>query len=297
VTDASPVWPSARIDQDAASRWVASACAREVGSPTILQVKSWGVTARFEDVVFKASFAPLFPQVTVVHALLERALPGAAPRLLASARVCGQIWTLFEHIPGPTAHEVGTPAAVMATARALATAQDAVARHDLSGIPALDVRAVPRLLLQDVADQPGELVEWLHGAQPFLQADAEALAAIPPSVDHPDVNSPTAIVRDEGRVVLIDWEETTVGCPLFSLDRLLEDARERSAEDLATNAYLDALPWGGREDVDRALRLAPLKLAVEARAFARRLGRPNPHTRYTTRLLEQARERSRKRTG
>ena len=83
---------------NAASRWVASTCGREVDIPEILQIKRWGVTARFGDVVLKASYTPLFPQVTDVHALLERIVPEGAPRLIASQMVDGQLWTLFEHI-------------------------------------------------------------------------------------------------------------------------------------------------------------------------------------------------------
>ena len=287
----SSVWPSEQISQDIASRWVASACEREVGSPKILQVKSWGVTARFKDVVLKASFTPLFPQVIDVHSVLERAMPANVPQLIASKRVGGQLWTLFEYIPGRTAEEVGTPDALAATARALAMVQTEAAKHDLHRIPSIDVKTVPRLLLEDLEDQPAELVDWLSDAQSDLQADADALESIPPSLDHPDVNSSNVILCGAGRVVLLDWEEATIGCPLFSLDRLLQEAREHSAIESVLNAYLDAFPCVQREDVERAMRLVPLKLAVEARAFAKGLGWPHPHSRYTTRLLEQAQKR------
>ena len=49
----------------------------------------------------------------------------------------------------------------------------------------------------------------------------------------------------------------------------------------------------GSEQVERAMRLVPLKLAHESRAYARALGWPHPHTRLTTRLLELAQRRSR----
>jgi len=173
----------------------------------------------------------------------------------------------------------------------------AVAEQDLTRIPAIDVRLVPRLLLEDLEDQPAELVEWLHDAQPALQADAEALAGIPRSLDHPDMNSSNAILCDDGRVVLLDWEEATVGCPLFSLDRLLDDAREYSAVERVMSAYLSGFPWGGQREVESALRLVPLKLAMENRAFARGRGWPHPHSRLTTRLLKLARERSKWKMG
>ena len=262
-------------------------------TPEILQTKRLGVTARFGSVVLKASFTPLFPQVTGVHALLERIVPEGAPRLIASEMVDGQLWTLFEHLQGATAEEVGTPGALEATARELARVQAAVAKLDLTRLPEFDVRRVPGALLQDVrSDQPMELVQWLHYAQPSLHLDADALADVPPSLDHPDVNGSNAIMLDDGRAILLDWEEATVGCPLFSLDRLLDEAHELSAVETVTDVYLDNPRAGGSEQVERAMRLVPLKLAHESRAFARALGWPHPHTRLTTRLLELAQRRS-----
>ena len=288
-----PAWPNEQIALDAASRWVASVCGREVDAPEILQTKRWGVTARFGSVVLKASFTPLFPQVIAVHALLERIVPEGAPRLIASRMMDGQLWTLFEHIQGATAEEVGTPGALEATARELARVQAAAAKLDLTGLPVFDVRRVPGVLLEDdLSDQPVELVQWLHDAQPLLQLDADALADVPLSLDHPDVNGSNAIMLDDGRAILLDWEEATVGCPLFSLDRLLDDAHKLSAVETVVDVYLDIFHADGLEQVERAMRLVPLKLAHEFRAYARALGWSHPHTRLTTRLLELAQMRS-----
>jgi aminoglycoside phosphotransferase (APT) family kinase protein len=293
MTNEHPAWPNEHIALDAASRWVASACASVVDTPEILRIKRWGVTARFGSVVLKASFTPLFPQVTDVHALLERIVPEGAPRLIASEMVDGQLWTLFEHLQGATAEEVGTLGALEATARELARVQAAVAKLDLTRLPVFDVRRVPGALLEDdLSDQPVELVQWLRDAQPSLHLDADALADIPPSLDHPDVNRSNAIQLDDGRTILLDWEEATVGCPLFSLDRLLDDAHELSAVEIVRDVYLDTLRASGLEQVERAMRLVPLKIAHESRAFARALGWTNPHTRLTTRLLELAQRRS-----
>jgi len=207
--------------------------------------------------------------------------------------VDGQLWTLFEHLQGATAEEVGTPGALEATARELARVQAAVAMLDLTRVPAFDVRSVPGALLEnDLSDQPVELVQWLRDAQPSLQLDADALADVPPSLDHPDVNGSNAIMRDDGRAILLDWEEATVGCPLVSLDRLLSDAHELSTVETVRDAYLDNLRSGESDQMDRAMRLVPLKLAHEFRAYARALDLPNPHTHLTTLLLELAQRRS-----
>jgi hypothetical protein len=293
MTNDRPAWPNEHITLDAASRWIASACEREVDPPDILRTKQWGVTARFGSVVFKASFTPLFPQVIGVHTLLERIVPEGAPRMIASEMVDGQLWTLFEHLEGATAEEMGTIGALEATARELARVQAAVAKLDLTGLPVFDVRRVPGALLEgDLSDQPVALVQWLRDAQPSLQLDADALADIPLSLDHPDVNGSNAIILNDGRAILLDWEEATVGCPLFSLDRLLDEAHELSSVETVRDVYLDTLCAGGLEQVERAMRLVPLKLALENRAFARCLGWPRPHTRLTTRLLELAQRRS-----
>ena len=130
MTNERLAWPNEHIALDAASRWVASACACEVDTPEILQTKRWGVTARFGSVVLKASFTPLFPQVTDVHALLESIVPEGAPRLIASEMVEGQLWTLFEHLQGATAEEVGTPGALEATGGATVGDDVATARTD-----------------------------------------------------------------------------------------------------------------------------------------------------------------------
>jgi hypothetical protein len=293
MTNEQPAWPNEHISLNAVSRWIASVCASEVDPPEILQIKRWGVTARFGSVVLKASFTPLFPQVTKVHALLERIVPEGAPRLIANEMVDGQLWTLFEHIQGPTAEEVETPGALEAMARELARVQAAVAKLDLTRLPVFDVRSVPAALLEDdLSDQPEELVQWLRDAQPALQLDADALADVPPSLDHPDVNGSNAIMLDDGRAILLDWEEAIVSCPLFSLDRLLSEAHELSAVETVTEVYLDTLGAGGTEQLERAMRLVPLKLAYENRAYARALGWSHPHTRLTTLLLELAQRRS-----
>ncbi len=292
MTNEQPSWPNEHIALDVASRWVASACGCEVDTPEILQIKQWGVTARFGNVVLKASFTPLFPQVTDVHALLKRIVPEGAPRLISSEMVDGQLWTLFEHLQGATAEEVGTPGALEATARELARVQSAVSKLDLTRLPVFDVRRVPGALLEDdLSDLPAELVQWLLDAQPSLQIDADALADVPTSLDHPDVNGSNAIMLDDGRAILLDWEEATIGCPLFSLDRLLDEAHQLSAVETVTEVYLETFREAGSEQVERAMRLVPLKLAYEFRAYARALGWPHPHTHLTTRLLELAQKR------
>jgi thiamine kinase-like enzyme len=264
-----------------------------VETPEILRIKSWGVTARFGSVVLKVAYTPLFPQVVGVHNVLKLIEPKAAPRLIANGELDGQFLTLFEFLPGVTAEESGTSEALVAVAGELARVQTSASKLDLSGLPVLHVGEVLNLLLEDdLSDQPIELVQWFHKAESALRLDARALAEFPLSLDHPDVNASNAMVQQDGDIVLLDWEEATVGCPFFSLERLVEEAREHSAVDPVCEAYLENLPWGNREGVERAMRFVPLKLAWENRTFARKLGWAHPHTSVTTALLKLARKRS-----
>lgn len=60
------------------------------------------------------------------------------------------------------------------------------------------------------------------------------MAAVPVSVDHSDVNEANAIVIRQGPVVILDWEEARLGCPLLSLSRLLQAVAGRSRSHLNT---------------------------------------------------------------
>jgi thiamine kinase-like enzyme len=175
----------------------------------------------------------------------------------------------------------------------LAQVQREVMNADLAGLPSYAVERIAPDLLADLStsdDQPAGTVDWLADALPQLQSwAAELVRLCPPSLDHPDVNPSNALVGVQ--IVLIDWEEAVVGCPMMSLHRLLADAAEADRVDAVKAAYL--APWRDLPDaaraLDLALRLAPLKLAAEARSYARGLGWDHPHARLTARLLSEAR--------
>ena len=99
----------------AVREWVASVHGRRLEMSEILQIKRWGVTARFEATVLKVAHTPMFPQVVGVHRVLDRIEPKAAPELIAETELDGQHLTLFEFLPGVTAEERGTVAALEAS--------------------------------------------------------------------------------------------------------------------------------------------------------------------------------------
>lgn len=298
---ATSLWPDNRSEFDDLPTWLASALP---GRPTVrgpirvLQVKRWGGTAVFEadgePVVVKHAQPALFPAAAVVHAAVQRVCPDQTAPLLAHGDGPGWQRSVFGFVPGPTAEESG-PHTLVAVAAALGQVQAALATADLFGLPSYPIADMPDTLAEDLAnasDQNPALLDEFLASLPVLRHHAELLAeALPVSIDHPDLNHSNAIVTGES-VVLLDWEEATVGCPLFSLPRLLADTDDAATKADMIGAYLDALfdgrSPGTRRLLDLAMIVAPLKLAVEARAFARALNFPHPHTNLTARLLTES---------
>lgn len=295
------LWPANRSEFDDLPTWLASALPSRPairGPIRVLQVKQWGGTALFEadgqPVVVKHAEPALFPAAAIVHATVRRLCPDRTAQLLAHGDGPGWQRSAFGFVPGPTAAQVGQHALV-AVAAALGEVQAALATTDLFGLPDYKIGIGPDELAEDLAisgDLEPALIDEFLAALPVLRHHAELLAeALPVSIDHPDVNNTNAIVTDDS-IVLLDWEEATVGCPLFSLPRLLADADDHHTRPAMIDAYLDAL-FGGqtpgtRRLLDLAMIVAPLQRAVEARAFARALHLPHPHTNLTRRYLTES---------
>jgi hypothetical protein len=295
-------WPTDRPEFTDLPTWLASALP---GRPTItgpirvLNVKRWGGTALFDAdgrlVVVKHAQPALFAGSAAVHAAVQRVCPDVVAPLLAHADGPGWQRSVFGFVDGPTAEQAG-PHALVTVAATLGHTQAALARTDLHGLPAYQVDLVPDRLTEDLStagDQDPALVSELRAALPVLRRYAELLAEVlPASVDHPDLHHSNAIMNGESDVVLLDWAAAAVGCPLFSLHRLLADAGDALTTASMIDAYLDALfagrSPGSRRLLDLAMILAPLKLAVEARAFVRGLDLPHPHTRRTAELVAES---------
>lgn len=262
------------------------------GPVKALRVKRWGATGLFEvdgeRVVVKHASPVLYPHAIAVHQVVERTCPQVTAPLLAHADGPGWQRSIFGFVPGPIVDEAG-PESLVVQARTLAEVQTALTEADLSGLPSYDLAKVPDLVLadlEDTGDVDAELVAELRRSLPALRSATEELAAVPASLDHPDVQGSNGLVRDDGSVVLLDWEEAVVGCPLLSLYRLLHDADAAGNTAEVKAAYLDALPWGTSREKHRLAecvrQLAPLKLTIELREYARALDLPTPHTKLTT---------------
>lgn len=313
-------WPDALVDAAEVRDWIAYSLPgrpRVSGPLAVYQAKEWGVTARFgaasqtgapgaaRAVVFKANLLPLFRDAPHVESLLSLHCPGAVPELLAWKRRGAGVWTLYSAFAGVSVALLRDMQPLLATARALANIQTAIA-----ALPASELAPLPRVYLRDFPDMFDAVLSDLRTRQlSFWRGEGRALAAQfalpddtadqmaryrdaiprwadeldaggwPVSLDHVDLQAGNAVLQSDGRILIHDWEEANLSSPFFSLDLLLDDAQELAGDEGERDlraAYLDALPWStpvARERaLDLALCLSPLKHAYEALRFAEALG-------------------------
>lgn len=319
-------WPTDLADVAEVRAWIAHALPRHphvAGPLNVSRTKEWGVTAHFsatpdsggpaQEVVFKANIQPLFRAAPHIESLLSRHSPGAVPEVLAwERRGDDGVWTLYSPFNGVSVSAMEDLEPLLGMARALAAIQSAIA-----ALPAAELAPLPRLSLHDfpaifdavLSDVRGHHLAFWRGAgrdlaeqfslsddiaarmERFRSEIARWMSELeaggwPLSLDHVDLQADNAVLQPDGSILIYDWEEANLSCPYFSLDRLLDDARELAGDDgerCLRAAYLDALPWGTRAARERALDLAlclsPLKHAYEAQRLAAALGWPEgaPH--------------------
>jgi hypothetical protein len=303
---------------------------RVAGPLVVYNRNPWGMTAGFalrhadadadaeaEEVVFKVCCLAEFAASGRLGAVLTRHCAGRVPHLSAWAPRGAQTLTLFRPFAGRSVRALDALAPTLAMARAFAAIQATVAAlppAERAAFPRLPLAAVPGLLdglLADIADRylawwraddralmakyaiPEDIGARLAAFRPRLRAWAAELAGggWPESVDHVDLLPHNAVVQPDGRVLIYDWEQATVGCPFLSVDVLLlyaqqigrggdgyaiEPERATPATRAVRAAYLSALPWGRRAARERAfdlaLCLAPLRYADSEGRLARRCG-------------------------
>ncbi|NKB72174.1 MAG: hypothetical protein GKR89_34280 [Candidatus Latescibacteria bacterium] len=354
MEDSPPLWPAAwaqdglggQIDGpvpalEEVQAWISATLPNQppVSGPLeIHRLKSWGLTARFKagegEVFFKICLLPLFFGNPQIYQVLDRHCSGTVPQMLAWILRQDQLWTLFHPFAGQFLYEPARFDLMLQAARTLAQTQAAVAaapETELAPLPRRRVADMPAMLdrvEKEIRDQytavwaaePDE-EDWgahLHQWRPHLEAWAAELAAgqWPEAPDHVDFHSENILVDAAGRVRIVDWEETVLNCPFFSLDRLLADAAEVEADQwthlppadapegplgmdrcemAVRQAYLDALPWqnpAARErGLDLALSLAPVKYAYESVLFNGSLSRPQGHPGETAWYMRKGLER------
>jgi thiamine kinase-like enzyme len=311
---------------DVVRQWIGAALP---GNPQICgpleihRLKSWGLTARFEaggqSVFFKICLLPLFFSSASVYRVLGRHCSGEVPLLLANEQHDDQVWTLFSPFAGKLLYETERFDLMIEAARTLARVQTQVAAapaEELQDLPQhredfsfmLDaVQQEIQRVYTSVWAQDADEEDWgahLSRWKPHLLDWAAELAEgqWPLAPDHVDFHGENILVEGNGQLRIVDWEETRLSCPFFSLDRLFSDASEAEEEAWANlppadapaghldmgrsemalrQAYLEALPWqdmaARQRGFDLAMCLAPVKYAYESILFNRALGRPHGH--------------------
>lgn len=300
-----------------------------------------------DGVVFYACALPIYAYAPDVYRLLMRRVPGHVPELLAWTRRGDQLWTLFRRFAGERISAAPSLAALEDLARLMAHIQARSAEaacQEWGEIPRLPVGRLPALfdeILADVRDRhitawqadggtvaarfglPADPLAALSEYRECVEAWARELedGGWPETIDHDDLQGDNAVRLPDGRLLLYDWEGAMIGCPFFSLDRLLDDARalDRPREasptgdilaDIADptyagtalagspseravrDAYLDALPWGTQEArlraFDLALCLAPIKGAHVSKVHTLALGKEQAFSTLTAACVGRA---------
>jgi hypothetical protein len=133
-----------------------------------------------------------------------------------------------------------------------------VEEHVAAGVPDLRLERLPERysqLLDEVED------ERLRRFEPrFAELCAELAArGVPETIQHDDLHQFNVFVRD-GRPRVLDWGDSSVGHPYFSLVATLRHVEDRGI----TRAFLDA--WGGDEEtLALALRVGRIAHAFKLR--------------------------------
>jgi hypothetical protein len=136
-----------------------------------------------------------------------------------------------------------------------------VAEHIAGGVTDRRLAVLPALyddmLARELPLEPEEIDALRRIAPAFADRCAALSGAVPETLDHSDLHIGNVYARD-GRILFLDWGDTVVSHPFFSLARA-----DDVWDDQLRAAYLG--PWGpGLEDV--------LELALPVGAFAYAFG-------------------------
>ncbi len=107
-------------------------------------------------------------------------------------------------------------------------------------------------LIDEIVEQPVEERRRLEASLPWVRAACEELAGagIPETIQHDDLHDSQVFVRD-GRYLLLDWGDSCISHPFFSLAVTLDGVIAWGVDDIErsepTEPYRDAYlePFGG----------------------------------------------------
>jgi len=305
--------------------------------PVTLNRKDWSLVAKFlasdesgpADVVYKTTLLSEFRHGPAVFSLLTKHCMGQTPHLLAWREAAGRSEMLFHPFSGISVGATGSFDALLEMARTLARIQSRVARiptAETADLPVLAIRDVPGILdhlvenitqtyqgywnadggtIRNEFGVPPDLVEQLAVFRPLIETWAAMLEQAGPalSLDHVDFLPHNAVAKEDGSVLIYDWEQAVWSCPFFSLDILLafaqnfDETRAQSEDGQAflvlgeeqdtpastalRQAYLEAFEWGTMTEreaaFDLALCLSPVRYAYAEGLLAKKFGHEQYH--------------------
>lgn len=287
------------------------------------------------EVVYKENRLPLYSASARAHALVSRHCGGSVPHVIAWEEDGGTSRLLYQPFEGRSVGDSGDPVLLGDTARTVARIQNAVAPAveaggtETAGIPRVEAEDIPSLFesvfahiqahagvwerdeggkLSEALGAPAaEVLDLLNAARGRVVRCAEEVAALklPTTIDHGDLHGGNAFVQPDGSVLIHDWETAALGCPLFSLDKLLVAASNvdqgtgsrgpwgyspgTPTQALVRDAYLDEL---GRPDISgrafaAALCLACVKEMHAEITWAKLVGWPDGNPQWTAQLIRR----------
>ncbi|MFL5804311.1 MAG: hypothetical protein ACJ8CR_21520 [Roseiflexaceae bacterium] len=253
------------------------------------QLRSWERslllrTPTADGLVYTKAVPAVFGHEPALTAALATWVPGRTAAVLAHDPARGLL--LLNNAGERSLAEVSDPTVWAQALTQLAELQIALTQHlpDLLqlGVPDRRIDRLPSWIDALLADEPAlrrspaglttDEIAALRALQPALQAACATLraSAVPPSLEHGDC-FPTQILLADDRPVVIDWSDSSISHPFFSLGFLIEPDFPRPAGDhpdmLLRQAYL--APWArfaSHDELvrlfDAALLLAPLHHAL-----------------------------------
>ena len=285
-----------------------------------------------QDVILRANFFPPHDRAAAVAALVARLCPDDVPPLLAWEERDGGWWMLCRPFEGEIIEDLKEVGALQETARTLARIQTAFVdapENEMRRLPYITPRRIPGMfdaVLSNIREQyvtvwksdAGPLTEALGFPAQDVSARLEPLSqqvvdwagefvrgSWPLAVDHGDLHAGNAVQLENGKVLIYDWENAVVGCPFFSLDKLLVSAWNldsgssgpwgfvvgTQSQSAVRNAYLNALPWSRRTSrehaLDIALCMATVKEMYTEIAWAKTMGWKDDNPEWTAQLISR----------
>lgn len=302
----------------------------EVEGPiTIFRSNDWGITALFHvhigksvrEAVCKIAFLPVFQSSPAIYTALSRLNSGSAPTYINGKVEDGLTWLLFEKFSGHLIRKEANLEARIDVAREMADIQKRFAsiannqpipyysfRHLAVQLPVFIEHARKVYRPQWIAQQDKLIQNNPYGKEELMaicnDCNLDRMASVmaelcgqldrfslPYSIDHLDLHSNNAVRNEDGTVIIFDFEEAVISCPLFSLEKLLDEAAEFTSnysEDLykigwsaaqlqLRDVYLQTLNPNMRKErlvimFDLVAAVAPIKYAYQSSFFVEQVG-------------------------